>query len=96
MGISPIKKADILLAPPSITEGLLPRALNVVRTTSSAVLGGMGNALDKIETVGLVLKSLDCKNIKIYELKGVPESVARVALRLAASKLPVKTQILVK
>jgi large subunit ribosomal protein L16 len=32
----------------------------------------------------------------LYELKGVPESVARVALRLAASKLPVKTQILVK
>src|SRR6476620_3320702 len=32
----------------------------------------------------------------LYELKGVPETVARVALRLAASKLPVKTQILVK
>ena len=32
----------------------------------------------------------------IYELKGVPESVARTALRLAASKLPVKTQILSK
>ena len=28
----------------------------------------------------------------LYELKGVPETVARVALRLAASKLPVKTQ----
>jgi large subunit ribosomal protein L16 len=32
----------------------------------------------------------------LYELKGVPETVARVALRLAAAKLPVKTQILVK
>ena len=32
----------------------------------------------------------------LYELKGVPETVARVALLLAASKLPVKTQILVK
>jgi large subunit ribosomal protein L16 len=32
----------------------------------------------------------------LYELKGVPETVARVALRLAASKLPVKTQILIK
>ena len=32
----------------------------------------------------------------LYELKGVPEPVARAALRLAASKLPVKTQILVK
>nr|YP_009106680.1 ribosomal protein L16 [Pseudochloris wilhelmii]AIT95520.1 ribosomal protein L16 [Pseudochloris wilhelmii] len=32
----------------------------------------------------------------LYELKGVPETVARVALRLAASKLPVRTQILVK
>jgi large subunit ribosomal protein L16 len=32
----------------------------------------------------------------LYELKGVPETVARVALRLAASKLPVKTQILSK
>ena len=32
----------------------------------------------------------------LYELKGVPETVARVALRLAAAKLPVKTQILIK
>ena len=32
----------------------------------------------------------------LYELKGVPESVARVALQLAASKLPVKTHILVR
>jgi large subunit ribosomal protein L16 len=32
----------------------------------------------------------------LYELKGVPETVARVALRLAAAKLPVKTQILAK
>jgi large subunit ribosomal protein L16 len=32
----------------------------------------------------------------LYELNGVPETVARVALRLAAAKLPVKTQILAK
>jgi large subunit ribosomal protein L16 len=32
----------------------------------------------------------------LYELKGVPETVARVALSLAASKLPLKTQILAK
>jgi large subunit ribosomal protein L16 len=32
----------------------------------------------------------------LYELNGVPETVARVALRLAASKLPLKTKILVK
>jgi large subunit ribosomal protein L16 len=32
----------------------------------------------------------------LYEIKGVPETTARVALQLAASKLPVKTQILVK
>lgn len=32
----------------------------------------------------------------LYELTGVPETVARVALRLAAAKLPLKTQILVK
>jgi large subunit ribosomal protein L16 len=32
----------------------------------------------------------------LYELKGVPETVARVALQLAASKLPVKTHILVR
>lgn len=32
----------------------------------------------------------------LYELKGIPESVARTALRLAASKLPVHTQIVTK
>jgi large subunit ribosomal protein L16 len=32
----------------------------------------------------------------LYEIKGVPETTARVALQLAAAKLPVKTQILVK
>jgi large subunit ribosomal protein L16 len=32
----------------------------------------------------------------LYELKGVPETVARVALSLAASKLSLKTQILAK
>lgn len=32
----------------------------------------------------------------LYELTGIPETIARAALRLAASKLPVKTQILVK
>jgi large subunit ribosomal protein L16 len=32
----------------------------------------------------------------LYELKGIPETVARVALQLAASKLPVKTNILVR
>lgn len=32
----------------------------------------------------------------LYELKGVPEPIARTALRLAASKLPVQTQILAK
>ncbi len=32
----------------------------------------------------------------LYELQGVPETVARVALRLAASKLPIKTQIVLK
>ncbi|KAL6766073.1 rpl16 (chloroplast) [Auxenochlorella protothecoides x Auxenochlorella symbiontica] len=32
----------------------------------------------------------------LYELKGVPETSARTALKLAASKLPIKTQILLK
>lgn len=32
----------------------------------------------------------------LYELKGVPEKIARVALCLAASKLPIKTQIIIK
>ncbi len=32
----------------------------------------------------------------IYELKGVSETNARIALKLAASKLPIKTQILLK
>lgn len=32
----------------------------------------------------------------LYELKGVPETTARVALKLAASKLPIKTTILVR
>ncbi len=32
----------------------------------------------------------------IYELKGVPETVARAAMRIAAYKMPVKTQFLTK
>ena len=32
----------------------------------------------------------------LYELKGVSESNARIALKLAGSKLPIKTQIIVK
>lgn len=32
----------------------------------------------------------------LYELKGITEKVARKALLLAASKLPVKTQIMIK
>lgn len=32
----------------------------------------------------------------LYELKGVSENNARVALKLAASKLPIKTQIIIK
>uniref|UniRef100_UPI0030025154 ribosomal protein L16 n=1 Tax=Prototheca miyajii TaxID=2034260 RepID=UPI0030025154 len=32
----------------------------------------------------------------LYELKGVSENNARIALKLAASKLPIKTQILLK
>jgi large subunit ribosomal protein L16 len=32
----------------------------------------------------------------LYEIKGVPETVARVALKLGGSKLPVKTRILVR
>lgn len=32
----------------------------------------------------------------LYELEGVPESVAREAMRLASHKLPVKTKILVR
>ena len=32
----------------------------------------------------------------LYEIKGVPETVARVALKLGGAKLPVKTRILVR
>jgi large subunit ribosomal protein L16 len=32
----------------------------------------------------------------LYELEGVPESVAREAMRLASHKLPIKTRILVR
>ena len=32
----------------------------------------------------------------LYEIKGVPETVARVALTLGGAKLPVKTRILVR
>ena len=32
----------------------------------------------------------------IFEMAGVPEDVAREALRLAAHKLPIKTQVIVK
>ena len=32
----------------------------------------------------------------LYELKGVPETVARAAMRIAAYKMPVKTQFLTK
>nr|WIL95511.1 ribosomal protein L16 [Picochlorum sp. BH-2019] len=32
----------------------------------------------------------------LYEIKGVPETVARVALKLAGAKLPVKTRILIR
>lgn len=32
----------------------------------------------------------------LYEIKGVPETVARVALKLGGAKLPVKTKILVR
>jgi large subunit ribosomal protein L16 len=32
----------------------------------------------------------------LYEIKGVPETIARVALKLAAAKLPVKTLIISK
>jgi large subunit ribosomal protein L16 len=32
----------------------------------------------------------------LYEIKGVPETVARVALNLGGAKLPVKTRILVR
>lgn len=32
----------------------------------------------------------------LYELEGVPESVAREAMRLASHKLPIKTKILVR
>jgi large subunit ribosomal protein L16 len=32
----------------------------------------------------------------LYELKGVPETVARAAMRIASYKMPVKTQILIR
>ncbi len=32
----------------------------------------------------------------LYEMEGVPEAVAREALRLAASKLPIRTKIVVR
>jgi large subunit ribosomal protein L16 len=32
----------------------------------------------------------------LYEIKGVPETVARVALKLAGAKLPVKTRIIIR
>jgi large subunit ribosomal protein L16 len=31
----------------------------------------------------------------LYEMKGIPETIARQALRIAASKMPLKTQFLV-
>ena len=38
----------------------------------------------------------DKVNKVLYEIKGVPETVARVALTLGGAKLPVKTRILVR
>lgn len=32
----------------------------------------------------------------LYELKGVPETVARAAMRIASYKMPIKTQILIR
>lgn len=32
----------------------------------------------------------------LYELKGVPETIARAALKIAAYKMPIKTQFLMK
>ena len=37
-----------------------------------------------------------CRNLWLFEIKGVPEDTAKEALRLASHKLPLKTKIITR